>query len=440
MTYPKNIDISILEGEPTYGGSVQDLFSLEVDGNEYFLCRTSDSGSVFDVGTIFSVPDSDVLRTLVRHLIYTGLEDPETWKNITEEDIKYCYQREDILKDLLDGGLLSELKEKGVYTHHAGMVDKNSGNVTSKNVPENPSSLVLIEKFPVYRPKRSAMWGRFGWDYHEYYPLTKKVVALEHIFRLGAPGGSSLLRRYNAAVTKGPEAEQSFINAVGLDRAPVTWGMFPDMIYDCTTKYEPSDRQLDWQETIHISGVDGPTFEKMAKTLALCTVYVCKFFRELGFTLWDIKWECAVDDGKIVVVDTIDPDSIRITGTTQYDGQEFYIHYNKQSIRDYYRLCQTAWYDHINEAKKLAKTDSLGRPFMEIYKEGVKEGKFLEIPEYDSEFGRIQSRKYAVIVEPLIGKTSKEDARAESDELMKQEIEYYKNKGKLDDFLKIVAK
>ena len=132
MTYPDKIDLSVLDNEPTYRGSVQDLFTLEADGSEYFLCRTSESGSVFDVGTIFSVPESDVLRTAVRHHIYTSMENPDTWKEIGENEVKRLYKSEVIVKDLADNPLLSELREKGMSTHHVGMVCAKTGNQLTK--------------------------------------------------------------------------------------------------------------------------------------------------------------------------------------------------------------------------------------------------------------------------------------------------------------------
>lgn len=435
MSQPETIDLSLLDGEPTYRGSVQDLFSLSVGGRDCFLCRTSDSGSVFDVGTIFSVPESDVLRTAVRHFIYTSLEDPKTWQEINEDDIKACYSRDDIVLDLLDSGLMADLKKDGMSTHHLGMVEADSGKVTAGRMPEKPSNMVLIEKFPVYRPHRFGLWNRYGWDYFDYFRADKKVIGLEHVFRLGSPGGSSLFSRFAAAQKDGPEAAEKFLQSVGLESAPVPWGDFPNMVYDCTTKYEPSDRSLSWQETIHLSGVSGEAFARVVRTLVLCTVYVSKFFRGLGFKLWDIKWECAVDGERVVVVDTIDPDSIRVTGTMEREGKKLFIHFNKQSIRDYYILCHRDWYDAINRAKKLSRTDSKGREFMEIYREGVDKAEFPPVPEVDPEFSRIQSRKYAVMVEPLMGRSTMDEARKEAGELMHKEIEYYRKSGMLDTFL-----
>ncbi len=439
MSSLPRIDLDILLEEPEYRGSVQDLFALKADDKGYFLSRTSESGSVFDVGAIFSVPRSGMLRSAVRHYIYTALEDPATWGDITEDDVRACFGREEVARDLLEGELLKHLRRQGADTHHAGMVDPETGEVISGRMPDEPSSLVLIEKFPVYRPERFELWGGFGWDYSRYFCAERKVVGLEHVFRLGSPGGSSLLSRYDAAMRRGEDEAERLLSSMGLEHAPRPWGLFKNMLYECTTKYEPSDRELDWQETLHLSGVPGELFKRMVKTLCLCTVYVRKFFAELGFQLWDIKWECAMDHDRVVVVDTIDPDSIRVTGTVDRDGRTYFIHFNKQSIRDYYKLVHKDWYDSIVRAKTLARTDSQGRDFMQIYREKVDAGEFPDIPEYDPAYGEIQSRKYALMVEPLLGKLSPDEARAEASDLMNREINYYRKMGKLDQFLSMNA-
>jgi phosphoribosylaminoimidazole-succinocarboxamide synthase len=436
MAHPEKIDISILSGDPDIKGSVQDIYKLTVAGGKYLLCRTSESGSVFDVGTIFSVPKSDVLRTAIRHFIYTRLQNPKTWQNLDEEDIRACYSDEKVLDDLINGELWGHLKQNGVSTHHVGMVDAGTGQVFPKEPPDPLSSLVLIEEFPIYHPRRFELWGRFGWDYHEYFGREKKVLGLENVFRLGNPGGSSLQMRYDSALKKGgPDKARELLRSMGIEHDIKPWCDLSNMIYDCTSKYEPQDRHLDWQETIHISGVPGEQFKRVARTLIFCTIYVRKFFRELGFKLWDIKWEVAVDRDRVVVVDTIDPDSIRITGSTDYEGMRCFVHFNKQSVRDYYKIVHGDWYNALNDAKSRVETDSLGRSFMEIYRQGVADGDYPDIPEYDQDFGRIQSRKYAVMVEPLVNNQPPGSISEKVGEIMRDEMEFYKNMGKLDQLL-----
>ena len=440
MSHPVQIDLRVLSREPTIRGSVQELYRLEIDGKGYQLCRTSESGSVFDVGTIFSVPKSDVLRTVIRHAIFTALGDPATWQAITEDDVKYCFGSEDLRRDLLQSPEFDELRRRGARTHHLGMIDAATGKVVAAGLPDPPSNLVLIEEFPVIRPRRLTLWGRHAWEYQPYFLASRKVVGLENVFRLGNPGGSSLQKRFEKAVARGGAEEgKKFLLSVGLKEEIERWGMFTDMVFDCTTKYEPEDRYLSWNETVALAGVSGATFARLARTLAACTVYAAKFFRRLGFTLWDIKWEAAVDGDEVVVVDTIDPDSIRITGETVHEGRRLFIHFNKQSIRDYYRILHAEWYAAINDAKKQAETDAQGREFMTIYREGVGRGVYPPIPVYDPKFAAIQSAKYELMVKPILKPGSEAEAKEQAQALMRREIEVYQQAGKLAEFLRLVS-
>lgn len=438
MSHPGKIDLAVLEKDPDIEGSVQDIFRLNIDGKPYLLCRTTESGSVFDVGKIFSVPKSDTLRTSVRHFIYVALADPDTWDALTVEDIHDCYGSEEIVKDLVSDELLLEFKKHGVLTHHVGMVDAGTGRIYPEKHPPAPTNLVLIEEYPIYHPVRFGLWGNYGWDYQEYFTQPKKIVALENVFRLGNPGGSSIQKRYNEALERGgrPFADE-FLSSLGILEKLKPWGKFSNMVYECSTKYEPEDRYLSWQESLHLSGVSGELYKKVIRTLIYCTIFVSKFFRMLGLQLWDIKWEVAVDGDRVVVVDTIDPDSIRVTGNLDYDNRKCFIHFNKQAVRDYYRIIHEKWYDSINDAKKKAKTDRKGRNFMEIYNEFVSAGDYPGIPEYDGRFSQIQSKKYAMIVAPFLEENfTQENINAETLDVMKQEIEFYKSMGKLERYLK----
>ncbi len=434
----QKINLDILSGKPDIKGSVQDIYRYDLNGKNTLLCRTSESGSVFDVGIIFSVPKSDVYRTIIRHLIYVALNDPKTWQSIDENDFKECFSDEEICLDLLNNKIFDELRKDGVTTHHIGMVDKQTGFIHTNDIPKAPSNLVIVDEFPIFKPKRFGLWGKFGWDYNNYFKQPKKVIALENVFRLGSPGGSSLIQRYNAILKEGDEKRADlFLKSIGIVEKPTPWKKFANMIYDCATKFEPEDRNLDWQESIHLSGVPAESYEMVIRVLTYCTVFVNKFFKELGFKLWDLKWEVGVDNNKIVVIDTMDPDSIRVTGTIDYDNRKCFIHFNKQAIRDYYRIIHEHWYASINDAKKRSKTDSKGRDFLQIYKEGVKTEQYPEIPQYDNDFGQIQSEKYAIMVDPFIRNLKKEDLNARIQGIMLKEINFYKTKGKVDRFLEI---
>ena len=67
--------------EPFYEGSVQRLYAIP-DQPDYMVTETSAGGSVFDVGTIFSIEGSDVARAVFRHVLYSGLAKSETWQEV----------------------------------------------------------------------------------------------------------------------------------------------------------------------------------------------------------------------------------------------------------------------------------------------------------------------------------------------------------------------
>jgi phosphoribosylaminoimidazole-succinocarboxamide synthase len=438
MGHPTQVDPAILSREPDVRGSVQDLYRVSLNDRPYLLARTTESGSVFDVGTIFSVPRSGVLRTAIRHSIYTALADPATWRSMQADDFRACFADEEIAGALQQDELYAELLEGGMRTHHVGIVDVSSGEVVRSGFPADPSNVVLVEEFPVFRPKRFGLWGHFAWDYAAYFAEPRKIVALEQVFRLGAPGGSALLDRYRVALERGGESgAHEFLESLGLESPPRPWSRFPNMIYDAATKYEPQDRHLSWQEALHLSGVPGPTFRRVILTVAYSTVFVAKLFREAGFELWDIKWEAAVDGDEVIVVDTMDPDSIRLTGSTEESGRQCFFHFNKQAIRDYYRLIHDDWYASINEAKERTRFDSQGRDFMQIYREGVASGQYPGIPTADERFQELQSAKYQTIADALLGKLSPHDARSAITSLMQDELDFYRAAGRLERFLGI---
>src|SRR6188508_1824911 len=65
-------------GKPIYIGSVQHLYAVP-GRQDLMVCETTNAGSVFDVGSIFDIPGSDVARATFRHALYTRMARPETW-------------------------------------------------------------------------------------------------------------------------------------------------------------------------------------------------------------------------------------------------------------------------------------------------------------------------------------------------------------------------
>ncbi|UCH92559.1 MAG: hypothetical protein JSV88_19995 [Candidatus Aminicenantes bacterium] len=430
------IDIECLKRNPDYKGSVQDIYKVRYNNEPHLVCRASDAGSIFDVGTIFTIPRSGERRTTLRHYIYSLLRDPCTWRELTESDFSACYADENMVRFLLKNPVFEKIKSEGVPTHHVGIINSETGEIIHSVVSSIKSNLVLIKEFPVQKPRLFTLLRRPAWDYSEYYNHKKKIMALEHVFRLGNPGGSSIQQRYEKACESGGEKTGiDFLEYLGIKPPLLRWMTFDNMIYDCATKYEAFDRHLDWQETVHISGVSSTIFERTVLLLIYCTVMVNKFFKELGFALWDIKWEVAVDGDNVIVVDTIDQDSVRITGSTNEAGHLCFVHFNKQAVRDYYRFIHQNWYSALNECKRLSKSDSRGRTFMQIYMEGVKTGDYPEIPTMDPDYAEFQARKYDFTVAPIYDSLSPQNVEMRKAELIHAEIDFYKKAGKIEEFL-----
>ena len=432
------VDLGVMNGEPTVRGSVQNLYRITEGDARYFLAEASDAGSVFDVGTFFAIPGSGEARTALRHVVFNSLSDPATWSAMDRADIERCYKNARYVDYLGNHDVLRRLRAGGMRTHHVGVVDPRTGELCADVGATPRSALVLVEEFPVIKPTNFVFLDRAGWDYHEYHVADRKVSALEHVFRLGIPGGSSILDRYQAAMATndGTNLAQT-LSSLGLSSPPKPWQKLDDMLYDCATKFEDHDRHLDWQETIHIGGMARSTLEDAVLTLTYATIQVTKLLERAGFVLWDLKWEIAVDGGEVVVVDTLDQDSVRMTGSTEFDGRRCFIHFNKQAVRDYYRIIHREWHQALNDAKSHARKDPSGRPFITIYNEGVTSGDYPPIPEMDPEFGALQARKYDLTVTSIGGQERFDGIHTEVNRLASEELKYYEGAGFLAEFLTV---
>jgi phosphoribosylaminoimidazole-succinocarboxamide synthase len=420
---------------PVIHGSVQNIYRWHHDGRDYLVSEASDAGSAFDVGTFFEIPGSGQSRTELRHAVFRRLASAAAWQALTRADVDACCSGT-VAERRWSDARLQRLCAEGAATHHVGVVDEATGEVTDGAVR---SRIVLVEAFPVIRPVHFTRLGRSAWDYHRYQIADRKLVDLEHIFRLGSPAGSSIEQRYRKAVQSGnAAAAEQLLRGLGLDKPIVAWGKFDDMLYDCSTKYEDHDRYLGWQEAVHVSGVDHDVFDTVIELLAFCTIMVNRVFAELGFILWDMKWEAAVDGAEVVVVDTVDHDSIRITSDELVDGRRCYTHFNKQAVRDYYRILHPEWVAALDDAKARAEADPTARTFMSVYEEGVALRQYPPIPPLDPDFAAIQTRKYDKVAGGASGRLPI-DADGGIRAIVEDEVRYYAGRGRGDEFLSHIS-
>lgn len=422
QTFPDRIELKL--EKPLYTGSVQKLY--DVPGHpELIISETTAGGSVFDVGTIFNIEGSDTGRAAFRHLVFQELQDRVAWKELSgqlsEESPVMKLDPSGLLK-----GLLLEYCEKGAPTHHAGMVERESGKVFSKGFPSKLSNLTLIRKYKVIKPELKRVLGWHFYDYEKYHQIDGNVVPLEFIVRLGVTNGASILRKYNAL---GDEEKAAYLNDLGVDSL-IPWTRFDPPIVDLTTKYEPEDRNISRQEAALISSLDGEMFGRSMIMAVLGAFMLQRIFGKMGLSLWDMKWEIAKDGKDLVFVDTIDTDSVRVTFNMSLDGKEYFVHFNKQAMRDYYKIMHSDWIDAVNEAKKTAAKS--GSVFTEILSEGQRSGKYPVNPDIDALFLDLQKRKFVMVQDFIQGKEG--DIQKVAEKIALDEIEYYNAAGKLGEY------
>lgn len=433
MTYPapppEYLDPATL-GEPVYRGSVQHLYAIP-DHPAYLACQTTEAGSVFDVGSIFHIEGSDLSRAIFRHAMYTRLQRPETWERVRKA-IEQDASLDPAWREELLSGPLEQMLESGARTHHAGMVDAISGKLVADAMPEHPGTFNVVRRFPVMKPPQRSLLGSFVYDYALFHQSDTYVIPLEYIVRFGITSGSSILRKYESL---SEAARRAYEQELGLGRSMEPWSMLNPPIFDLTSKYEPEDRNVSKQEALLMSGLSGRHFLDTVKMALLGGWAVREPLAEIGLLLWDLKWEFAVDRETLFFVDTIDADSFRATRYLEVDGRRLVIHYNKQAMRDYYRLIHPEWYAGVNAAKSEAKRT--GVPFKQVLKAGQQAGIYPPTPAVEPDFLALQSRKSRLIARHLVEPGAGAEIRAALDECGVEEVAFYRSRDRLEALLKV---
>jgi len=425
---PTHLDLSKL-GEPVYRGSVQNLYAVP-DHPGFVVCETTPAGSVFDVGSIFNIEGNDLNRAIFRHAMYSRLGKPETWQRV-KKAIESTPMDDSWRKELLSGPLEAML-ERGAATHHLGMVDAKTGEILREGMPANPSCHNVVRRFPVMHPPQRTLLGAHVFDYAQFHQSATYVVPLEYIVRFGVTSGSSILKKYQSL---GDSAKRAYEQELGLSKPMGVWEMLERPIYDLTSKYEPEDRAVSKQEALLMSGLSSQDFLNTIKMAILGGWAVRELLESAGLLLWDLKWEFAVDREELLFVDTIDADSFRGTGFLDVEGCRLVIHYNKQAMRDYYRLVHPDWYAGINDAKQQAQKS--GVPFKQVLREGQAAGKWPATPVVDADFLALQSRKTALIREHVLSQRDAAPIRADLQSTAEAEVTFYRGKGLLAELLKM---
>jgi len=418
--------------DPFYEGSVQRLFA--VPGNDgVMVTQTTDRGSVFDVGALFAIPGHDVNRAVFRHVLYTRLSDPGLWHGVRSAIEADPHLEETCRRELL-AGTLEDCCARGARTHHEGMLDAVTGEVVTGELPEHPSAFNVVRRYRIRKPERVDWLGAHLFDYAPYATDDCFVIPLEYIVRFGITSASSVYRRYRAM----DESSRSrFERELGVTRPLEAWQVLERPIGDFTTKFEPEDRMVSKQEAFAMSGLDGTLFVDSAKLAILGAWAVRHLVEDTGLLLWDIKWEFAKAGDDVVFVDTIDTDSFRATRFFEIEGRRVVNHYNKQAMRDYFTLFHGDWIAAIGEAKEVGRRE--GVDFTGILLSGQDEGRYPETPIVDPEFLAIQERKMCLVRDHMTGARDSSLVNAGLDDTGREEIAYYREAGKWEEFLAINA-
>lgn len=440
-TYPAPLGTSDLMSEfprippatltnPFYAGSVQQLHAVPGD-DSVMVMRTTNAGSVFDVGAIFEIPGNDLARAIFRHVLYTKLGQPEVWQRVAGA-IRADTGLADTYREALLAGVMDDLTTRGARTHHVGMLDGETGELCRESLPATPSTCNVVRRYRIEKPVRLDFLGAHLYDYSAFPHLDGNVVPLEVIVRFGITSGSSVYRKYLAM---NESARKGFERELGVSRPLEAWNILERPIIDFTSKYEPEDRMVSKQEAGVMSGLVGAQFRRIGQLAVLGGWVVRHLLEEIGLLLWDLKWEFAHDGDDLVYVDTIDTDSIRATSFIDRSGERFIIHYNKQSMRDYFRLLHGDWLAGIDDAKARAKTE--GVAFTELLKAGQTAGTYPGTPQVSAEFIALQVRKMNLVSAHMLGQAEPEATRSALIEAGLAEVEFYAAAGKLDDFRKL---
>ena len=414
---PDKINIKL--DRPFYTGSVQKLYDVP-DYPDLIISETTAGGSVFDVGTIFNIEGSDIGRASFRHLVFQELQNPESWEKLSR------FLSDSGLMSRDDSGIientLAAFRQDGALTHHVGMLDRRTGEVFAKGFPSELSNLTLIKKYTVQKPELKKVLGGHFYDYKKYHGEDGFVIPLEYIVRLGITSGSSILRKYDALSDGNKKA---YLSELGLDRPLSPWSRFDSPLVDLTTKYEPEDRNISRQEAALISSLDGETFSRSMVMAILGAFMLQQIFSRMGLYLWDLKWEIAKDCDNLVFVDTIDTDSVRVTMNIIDNDKSYFVHFNKQVMRDYYKIMHPDWLNAVNEAKKAAAQS--GRPFTDILSEGQTRGDYPANPDIDKRFLDLQKQKFELIQHFI--QNQEQDMSIEAEKIAKAELDYYFSSG-----------
>jgi phosphoribosylaminoimidazole-succinocarboxamide synthase len=271
-----------------------------------------------------------------------------------------------------------KLEELGIKTHYRGLVTRSGKLVKSYELTE-PTNIMEIELVRVIQPEKVFVDGALMYDYTPYKKISSNyLIPLEIIYRNSLPQGSSIFRRL--------ERGEISIEDLGLTHIPKEGETLEHPIFDISTKLEPKDRYISFEEAKEIAALRDDELQEIKEKLHAINHLITKIAGQASLRNEDGKVEFAFDSKRrLMVVDVVGTlDECRFT----YNG----VHVSKEVARQYYK--RTEWYHHILQAKE------------EADKKGVSDWKSLctvHPPPLDEELERIICEMYKATTNECTG-------------------------------------
>lgn len=189
-----------------------------------------------------------------------------------------------------------------------------------------------VKAVDVLRPEFNETLGSYDYSAYKQRPV-EALVPLEVIFRLGAPRGSSLLKR-DPSLKEGQRFETPMV--------------------EFSTKLEKTDRLLTDEQAQDIAGLNKPELERLKNLTCRLARDLEDVLSQMQVELWDGKFEFAFSASDkasrdFMLVDSVGPDELRLT----FRGVQL----SKECLRQIY--APTPWKENIDRAKMKAHEQGL---------------------------------------------------------------------------------
>jgi len=347
---PKN---PIIKGAKlVYRGSVKNVYELKPPTRKksgVAVFEFTDDYSVFDYGKMpDQIDGKGQSLALMTAAIFEQIENPKSWRELYNLALWNAFDDSQFKGEMKNSRVFKNLKREGLKTHYLGMVSE-AGEIKKLDAVKALTNMIAVKSVNVVAPVRRELLNIALWDYFEVGNFSCRLVPLECVFRFGAPKGSSFFER-----AKDP----AYLKLVGLSEEPKDGEWFSRPIVEFFTKLEPADRFLDYGVAMNISGL-GSRFSEIYEMTLLGALWLKYIFAKADIELWDGKFEFALIDDELVLVDAVTPDELRLT----FEGVQM----SKEPIRQYYKVNQPEFVGAMKEAKKISATDT--RPLKKIVAE-----------------------------------------------------------------------